>query len=215
MKEKLKLSLQFFANVSDIMTEHKDAFPEGNDFEARFGAVQTELQNLGYDLLVNHRQKAEFVPSSRLSEVISQRDSFKTQLDKASKELEGIKSQSGISEEAQKQIDDLISSNTALLENLRDANINLGVVTEFGDAIDANDILHFIDKSKLKIDKDGKITGGLKEEHDRLRNEKPHLFKVAEGAPGKQAGKDPQGGSGHEKASMNTLIRRASFGIKI
>ena len=213
MKEMMKINLQFFANVSDIMTEHSDAFPEGSDFGTRFGDIQTQLQALGYDVLINNKSKAEFIPASRLSEVISQRDGYKRQLDQAAIDLAALKAAPGIPAEAQSQIDSLIQANQTLIDSLKEANLNLAVVTEFGDAIDASDILQFIDKSKLKIDKDGKITSGLTEEHERLKSEKPYLF-VAAQAGQAGAGRDPggNGGSGGEPATMNSLIRRAAYG---
>lgn len=212
MNKVQKINLQFFANVSDIMTQHPDAFPEGNDFGTRFGDVQTQLQALGYDVLINNRASAEFIPASRLSEVISQRDGLKAQLDKATRDLEAIKTQENIPEDAQRQIDSLIQTNQALVDSLKEANIRLGIVTEFDDAIDASDIIQFIDKSKLKIDKDGKITSGLTEEHERLKGEKPYLF-VATQTETKKAGQDPgNNGGGSEKATMNSLIRRAAYG---
>ena len=212
MKKLKKINLQFFASVTDIMTQHPDAFPEGNDFGTRFGDVQTQLQALGYDVLINDKAKADFIPASRFSEVISQRDGYKSQLDQAAKELETLKGMPNIPEEAQRQIDSLIQANQTLIDSLKEANLNLGVVTEFDDAINPADILQFIDKSKLKIDKDGKITSGLTEEHERLKGEKPYLF-IAEQTVNKQAGHDTgNGGSGHEKATMNSLIRRAAYG---
>ena len=212
MNKVRKINLQFFANIADVMSAHPDAFPEGTDFGTRFGDVQTQLQALGYDVLINNRASAEFIPASRLSEVISQRDGFKALLDKANKDLEAIRGQENIPEEAQRQIDSLIQANTGLIDSLKEANIKLGIVTEFDDAIDASDIIQFIDKTKLKIDKDGKITDGLTAEHERLKSEKPYLF-VATQTETKKAGQDPgPGGSGHEKATMNSLIRRAAYG---
>lgn len=195
------------------MAQHTDAFPEGNDFETRFSGIQSQLQSLGYDVLINNRAQAEFVPASRLSEVISQRDGFRTQFENAQKDLLALKNQPNIPEEAQNQIDALIDTNNKLLESLKLANINLAVVTEFDDAIDASDILQFIDRSKLKIDKDGTVTGGLKEEHERLKGEKPYLFVASQDTSRKQAGADlGGGGTGAEKLTMNALIRRAAYG---
>lgn len=212
MKKFKKFNLQFFANVADIMTQHPDAFPEGNDFGTRFGDVQTQLQALGYDVIINNRANAEFIPASRFAEVISQRDGYKTQLDQAVKDLEKLKGMDNIPEEAQSQIDSLIQANQSLIDSLKEANLNLAVVTKFDDAINPSDILQFIDKSKLKVDKDGKVTSGLDEEHERLKGEKPYLF-VSAPAGNKQAGHDPGGkGSEPEKATMNSLIRRAAYG---
>ena len=213
---KMKINLQLFASLEDVMSQHSDAFPEGNDFGTRFGGIQSQLQSLGYDVLINNREAAEFIPASRLSEVVSQRDNFKAQFEKANKDLEALKGQAGISEEAQKQINDLISANTQLLESLKEANINLEIISGAEDAINPKDILMFINKEALKIDKEGKVTGGLTEELDRLRTEKPYLFN-AKGSSGSKGGTDGQGAGsngGGEHVTMNAMIRRAAGGSR-
>ena len=213
---KLKINIQLFASLEDIMAQHTDAFPEGNDFGSRFGGIQSQLQSLGYDVLINNREAAEFVPASRLSEVVSQRDNFKAQFEKANKDLEALKGQAGISEEAQNQINNLIAANTQLLESLKEANINLEIISGADDAINPKDILMFVNKEALKMDKEGKITGGLTEELDRLRTEKPYLFNAKSGGSGSKGGTDGQGAGsgGNEHVTMNAMIRRAAGGSR-
>lgn len=210
----LKVNLQYFAEVADVMTNHPDAFPAGNDFEARFQGIQAELQGLGYDVLINNRENAEFVPMSRLSEVISQRDGFKKAADEASTALKALKEGGGISEEAQRQIDSLIEANDGLIASLKEANTRLAVITKFTDAIDPNDIMQFINMSKLKLDTDGRVVKGLDEEYARIKNEKPYLFRVDNGGSRSHGGADPNesGQDGREKATMNSLIRRGAYG---
>lgn len=215
MKKK-ELNLQFFASIDDVMTAHADAFGEGDTTKDSFASISDKLKGLGYDVLINQRDKAEFVPASRLSEVVGQRETFKAQAEQAIIELNKLKSQSGISEEAQKQINGLITQNENLLNQLQEANVQLEIMSSAADAINPKDIIPFIDMTKIKKDKDGNVVSGIKEEVDRVRAEKPYLFNNhADDNAGSKGGFDGSGGSGGgagQKTDMNAAIRRAAFG---
>ena len=215
MKKK-ELNLQFFASIDDVMTAHADAFGEGDTTKDSFASISDKLKGLGYDVLINQRDKAEFVPASRLSEVVGQRETFKAQAEQAIIELNKLKSQSGISEEAQKQINGLITQNENLLNQLQEANVQLEIMSSAVDAINPKDIIPFIDMTKIKKDKDGNVVSGIKEEVDRVRAEKPYLFNNhTDDNSGSKGGFDGSGGSGGgagQKTDMNAAIRRAAFG---
>lgn len=206
---------QFFASFDDVVSANADSFGEGDTTRASFDAVSGKLKELGYDVLINHREKAEFIPASRLSEVVAQRETFKTQAEQAIVELNKIKNQQGMSEEAQKQINDLISQNQGLLSQLQEANVQLEIMSLATDAINPKDVLPFVDMTKIKTDKDGHVTSGAKEEIDRVRTEKPYLFNKQQQS-GSKGGFDGAGGkSGTEgggKLDMNAAIRRAAYG---
>ena len=215
MKKK-DLNLQFFASIDDVMTAHADAFGDGDTTKDSFASISDKLKGLGYDVLINQRDKAEFVPASRLSEVVGQRETFKAQAEQAIIELNKLKSQSGISEEAQKQINGLITQNENLLNQLQEANVQLEIMSSAVDAINPKDIIPFIDMTKIKKDKDGNVVSGIKEEVDRVRAEKPYLFNNhTDDNSGSKGGFDGSGGSGGgagQKTDMNAAIRRAAFG---
>ncbi|MBR5315795.1 MAG: phage scaffolding protein [Firmicutes bacterium] len=214
-KQFFATNLQFFASLEDVMAGNADAFGEGDTTKDSFDAVSSKLKDLGYDVLINHREKAEFVPSSRLSEVVAQRETFKQQAEQAIVELNKLKDGQGISSEAQQQIDGLIQQNEKLLETVQELSVQAEIMALASDAINAKDILPFIDMSKVKTDKDGKVTSGAKEEVDRVRTEKPYLFNKTQTDTSK-GGYDGSGGAGGKggegKIDMNTAIRRAAFG---
>ena len=211
----LKFNLQFFASMDDILTEHADAFGEGDNTKESFNNVSAKLKELGYDVLINQREKAEFVPASRLNDVISQRETFKAQAEQAIIELNKLKSQSGMSEEAQNKLTTLITQNEELLEQLKETNIQVEIMSSANDAINPKDVLPFIDMTKIKQDKDGHVVSGVKEELDRLRTEKPYLFtkKQQQGSKGGFDGSNSNDSNSQgQKADMNAAIRRAAFG---
>ena len=207
---------QFFATIDDVATAHAEAFGEGDTTKDSFNAVSTKLKDLGYDVLINHREKAEFVPASRLSDVVAQRETFKQQAEQAIIELNKLKNQQNISEEAQAQISKLIGQNEELLSQLQEANVQLDIMSHASDAINPKDILPFVDMTKIKKDKDGNVVSGVKEEIDRIRTEKPYLFNKTKpdsskgGFDGSSNG--GSGNSGGQKTDMNAAIRRAAFG---
>ena len=82
------------------------------------------------------------------------------------------------------------------------------------DAINPKDVLPFINMDAIKKDKDGNVTGGVKEEIDRLRTEKPYLFgkMQVESSKGGFDGTSGGGTTGGQKTDMNAAIRRAAYG---
>ena len=150
-----------------------------------------------------------------MSEVISQRETFKAQAEQAIVELNKLKDGQGISEEAQTQINNLITQNQNLIDQLQEASVQLEIMSQAVDAINPKDVLPFIDMEKVKTDKDGHVVGGVKEEIDRLRTEKPYLFAQKQQQGSSKGGFDgsgSQGEQGSKKADMNAAIRRAAFG---
>ena len=215
MKNKMVLNPQFFATFDDVVTAHADAFGEGDTTKASFETASAKLKELGYDVLINHREKAEFVPSSRLNDVVAQRETFKQQAEQAIVELNKLKNQNGITPEAQTQINTLIGQNEQLLEQLKETNIQVEIMSSATDAINPKDVLPFIDMTKVKTDKEGHVVSGVKEELDRLRTEKPYLF-AKQKSEGSKGGFDGSNGSNDgnsgQKTDMNAAIRRAAYG---
>lgn len=209
------INLTQFATMDEVITGNPDKFGEGNSTKEQFETVSQTLKDLGYDILINHREKAEFVPSSRLSDVVSQREAFKAQAQSAIDELNNLKSQKGMSPEAQAQLTTLITQNEGLISQLQEANLHVEIMGAASDAMNPKDVIPFVNMDALKIGKDGKISSGLKEEIDRLRTEKPYLFNAGEVNQNK-GGFDPNNSGGKSggkgKADMNAAIRAAAFG---
>lgn len=210
----LKMKLQFFASFDDVTTAHADAFGEGDTTKENFDAVSSKLKELGYDVLINQRDKAEFVPISRLNEVVGQRETFKTQAEQAIIELNKLKASSGLSEEAQNQLNELIGQNEKLLEQLKETNMQVEIMASANDAINPKDVLPFINMEVIKTDKEGHVTSGIQEELERIRTEKPYLFTKKEqaGSKGGFDGSNQNNNSGGQKTDMNAAIRRAAYG---
>lgn len=205
-----KMNLQLFANLDDVLSQNEEAFKDA-DYKGHYSALSAKLGELGYDVLINNKKAAEFIPSSRLSDVVSQRDSFKTQADELDKQLKAMQLSAKGNEGLQAQIQTLMDSNASLLKANEQAKMNTEIMTVAKDAINPKDILAFIDLSNIKLNAKGEIIG-VEAEITKLRTEKPYLFSVQDTSKKKKVGTDPndQTGSGGVFGDMNSSIRRAA-----
>lgn len=193
-------------DFEQIMEQHKDSLA-GVEGIQHVQALSTKLSELGYDVLFNDKKKAEFVPASRLGEVASQRDTLKTQVETLNSQLQVLKDAAKGNETLQGQLQELMDKNTALIGDLEKTKVETEILLQAKDAIDPKDILPFVNREKIKVNSKGEITGA-KEEIDRLRTEKPHLF----GKTKNKGGSDNSSGDddGVKGGAMNFLIRRAA-----
>lgn len=202
---KRKINLQLFADLDEILESHAEELKDLNVKDS-LEPIQNKLKDLGYDVLFNQRERAEFVPSSRLSEIVQQRDNFKGQVEQLNATLEELKGKVNGDVELTEKYDNAIKENNLLLQQLETAQVNSEIAIYAKDAIDVNDILAFINYDNITKDKQGKYIG-VKEEVNRLKESKPYLFgKISKDKGGSDAG--DSGGSG--KISMNLAIRRAA-----
>lgn len=196
------------ANFDEIMQNHADSFKDGNDKQTVDGLTE-KLNGLGYDIIFNNKEKAEFVPSSRLSDIASQRDTFKSQVEIQNKQLEDLKANSEGNVKAQKEIQALMDKNTELLTDLERVKVDSEILLEASDAVNPKDILLFVDYNNIKQTAKGEARG-VKEEIDRIRKEKPYFF--PQRGSGNRAGFDSGAGAGDNNSGrdMNFLLRRAA-----
>lgn len=197
------------ADFNEVFEQNKDNLAEVADSSEHFTKLSTKLNELGYDVLLNKRDKAEFIPSGRLNDVISQRDTFKNQVQDLNKQLQTMKTAAAGNEQLQTQLQSLMDQNQNLLTDLENTKINTELMLAAKDAVNAKDILVFVNKDALKVNKNGEILG-IDAEIARIRAEKPYLFKD-QTPPPKRGGVDNNNGSSEAvKFSMNSLIRRAA-----
>lgn len=204
-----KINLKKFAELADVIAKGGDAIKDGEQFSGTFNNIKEMLGGLGYDVLINHRESEEFVPSGRLSQVVSQREQFKTQAETLDKALKEMKLSAGDNEALKAQLDQLISENGNNLTQLSQQKVDFEILAEARDAVNPKDLLLFIDRNNVEVNKKGEVVG-VKAELDRLRKEKPYLF-TGTGDHGGRGGRDSgDGGKGDGKISMNSMIRAAA-----
>lgn len=136
-----------------------------------------------------------YVTKSRFNEVNEEKKTLQASLSDRDKQLETPKKSTGDTESLKKQIKDLQEKNRADAEaaevKMKDLRMNTAIKLAIGNnAQDTDIVAGLIDKNKLILGEDGKVTG-LDEQVKALQESKPFLFKTA----GPQ-GYKPQGGTG-------------------
>ena len=207
------LMLQLFAGFDDVVAANEKAF-EGTTMKDSYAAISTKLGELGYDVLINNKSKAEYVPSARLSEVVGQRDTFKTQMTDLNKELEAMKVSAKANPELQAQIQAQLDKNTSLSKEMEGLRVQSEIIAYAKDAINAKDVVAFINMDNIKVNAKGEVMG-VEAEIARLKTEKPYLFGEAQQQQDpkqqrRRGGMDINSGGQSQKLSMNAMIRQAS-----
>jgi len=192
------------ADIKEILENNPEAF-EGTEIEEKYQTLTEKLDQVGYNVLINNKEKNEFVPSSRLSEVVKQRDSFKSKVEELNSQLQQMQDGSK-DEELKKQLSELMENNNKLLQDLETTRVDTAIMLEAKDAIDANDILKFINRENIKIDgRSGEVKGAA-DAVEELRKSKPYLFNKEKA----KAGTESKNSVEQDKSTMNSLIRRAA-----
>ena len=149
---------------------------------------------------INSYLDGAYVPKSRFNEVNEEKKTLAAAVSERDKQLEALKKSTGDVEGFKKQIKDLQEANKKAKEEseqaLKDLKINDAIkMAVVGDAQDVDIVSSLVDKSKIILGEDGKITG-LKEQVEELKKNKAFLFKTAPNPKYK-----PNGGNGEPPAN--------------
>lgn len=139
-----------------------------------------------------------YVPKSRFNEVNEEKNSLKASLVDRDKQLDGLKKSAGDNDALKQQIKELQEKNKAAAAEydakMKELRMNTAIqIAVSKDAQDADIVAGLIDKSKIILGEDGKITG-LEEQVKALKESKGFLFKQDQ--PGGYA---PKGGGNPQK----------------
>jgi hypothetical protein len=196
------------ADFNEVFEGNKEKLGDLAGSTEGFTKLSAKLNELGYEVLLNHKEKAEFVPTGRLNDVVGQRDTFKTQVQDLNKQMQTMKDAAKGNEELQGNLQKLMDQNQGLLTELENTKVNTELMLAASDAVNPKDVLVFINRENLKVNSKGEVMG-IEAEITRIKTEKPYLFKSVEQK--KKGGSDSSGGDGDTgKMNMNFLIRRAA-----
>lgn len=155
-----------------------------------------------------------YIPKSRFDEVNEAKKQAEKDIKARDTQLESLKKDAGTSEELKKQIEQLQTENKTKDEqyqkDLNDLKLSNAIKLSItGKAQDEDLVAGLIDKSKLILGEDGKITG-LEEQMKSLQESKAFLFKSEDNnqQPGFVVGAD---GTGGETAGADDALA-AAFG---
>lgn len=142
---------------------------------------------------------AGYVPKSRFDEVNESKKKLETSANDYKTQLENLKTTAGDNEALKQQIAELQAQNKQKEEEyqkeLKDLQLTNAIKTAISaSAQDSDLVAGLIDKTKLILGDDGKVTG-LEEQVKALKESKAFLFKPEDGGNG---GKDGKGGNGQK-----------------
>ncbi|TPG75596.1 hypothetical protein EEL32_24010 [Brevibacillus laterosporus] len=149
-----------------------------------------------------------YVPKHRFDEINDTKKELEGQIKDRDKQLTELKKSAGDNEDLKKQIEDLQSDNKTKDEQYQTKIKEMQVSTAIklaltGEAHDPELIASLLDKSKIEINEDGTLKGGLEDQIQALRESKAFLFAEKQEDKGFQFkgarpadGKEDKGGGG-------------------
>jgi len=153
-----------------------------------------------FDILEN------YIPKARMDEVITQKNQLKTQVTEISLQLESLKTSAIGNEALTKTIAELQTKNTESETKFKKSLITSAIKfqAQIEKAKDANDILAFVDHSKISLDESGKAIG-LDEQLVELKKNKAYLFDITVTTPPSPGpGTNPPGAGSHGRFNPDT-----------
>lgn len=137
---------------------------------------------------INSYLDGAYVPKSRFNEVNEEKKTLTATVTERDKQLEALKKSTGDAEKLKAEIKSLQDANKKAKEEADSAMKNLRISDAIkmaiaSDAQDVDIVSGLVDREKLIMGEDGKITG-LKEQVEALKKNKPFLFKAAGPKPG-------------------------------
>lgn len=94
-------------NIKDLVTNNSDKFAGITDPQKFAETLESVAQAQNLNLIVDDKQKPEWLPKYRFDKVSEQRNQFKAQVGELSGKLEELHKQAASLPELQKQIEDL------------------------------------------------------------------------------------------------------------
>lgn len=146
--------------------------------------IEPLVKEKGLNLILDNKEKPEYIPKSRFDEVIGQKNLVKSQADELAQQLDSLKKSAKGNDELTKQIEELQKKNGEWEGKYKDTLLSGVIKVEAmrAKAKDPADVIAFLDKSKLEVIEDGSIKG-LEEQLKRLQETKPYLFGEVTQAP--------------------------------
>lgn len=152
------------------------------DYKEMFGeelAVQIEavLAEKKINLIVDDKEKPNYIPKSRFDEVIISKNELKSQVGALSNELESLKKTAKGNEELTNAITELQNKNQEWEQkynkNLIENSVKMLALQH--KAVDPNDLAKFLDYESLSLEENGNVKG-LVEQIAQLKENKAYLF---------------------------------------
>jgi uncharacterized protein YhaN len=152
--------------------------------EELWGKIEVIIKEKGLNLILDNKEKPEYIPKSRFDEVIGVRNELKTQVGELTNQLDTLKKAAKGNDELVKQIEALQNQNTEWESKYKNSLLESAIKIKAlsSKARDAGDLVKFLDMSKLVLEDDGNVKG-LDEQLKTLKETKGYLFEVSTSNP--------------------------------
>lgn len=178
----------------------------------KLGATAELAEKINEAVQAEYVKSGNYVPKAKFDEVNQEKANLKAQLDTANAGLKSLKEGAEGNDALKKTIQELQDKQKAdekrhkdELSDLRKRNAIMAELS--GSAHNPDDIIKFVDLSKITVSEDGKIQSGWAEQRDALIKDKSYLFKTGTkpgnpygsgegGNPNSQSSSDKKGDSG-------------------
>lgn len=204
-------------DIGEVIQNNADAFSGIENAGEVIKQVGTIAKGLGFEVFANNSKTPEYISKTNYDSVVSERDTFKTQTSDLNKQLETFKKAAGDNGELTKQIEDF----QIKLADAENQNIGIRIDTAIKlaaiglKAKDVGDILAFVDKSKLKLNNDGTVTG-LEEQMNDLKEKKAYLFNDEDANKDDEGGEEGKGTGHIGKGNRNKeKAKEGGFGERL
>ena len=154
------------------------------DFKEVFGeelAAQIEgvVKEKGVNLIIDDKEKPNFIPKDRFNEVIGSKNELKTQVSELTNQLDTLKKSAKGNDDLVAKIEELQNNSVDAQNRYNKSLIDNAIKMEAigNKAIDPKDLAKFLDYTTLKLDDDGNVEG-LGDQFLALKESKPYLFEA-------------------------------------
>jgi hypothetical protein len=154
-----------------------------------------------------------FIPKARFDEINEAKKQAEQDRDKVSGQLEEVKKSAGDNETLKQQIEKLQGENKTAKDEydakVKDLQLTTAIKLALtGQAHDPDIVAGLLDKTKIQLDDNGAVKGGLDDQVKALRESKSFLFAAKEEKPKFKGtkpaeGGDPNGGGGDTSTGAN------------
>lgn len=143
------------------------------------GQIEGIIKEKGLNLIVDDKEKPNFIPKDRFNEVIGSKNELKAQVGELSNELESLKKTAKGNDDLTKAIEELQSKNneweSKYNRNLIENAVKMQALQH--KALDPDDLAKFLDYDNLVLEESGNVKG-LMEQISALKESKSYLFEA-------------------------------------
>jgi len=176
------------SKVSDVLSSQsytKASEEQKTALQAAYDSISKALEGSGFKVLISQVEggKQEFVPSTRIDEVVGQKGVLSDQIDKLNRQLLKLETEASENNDPGlvKKYQDMVKKNNKLKAdmNTKELDHQIDLAVRELKPLDVEDFKKMIDRDAITRSEDGEILG-LDEEMTRLRESKSYMLEKSD-----------------------------------